>query len=82
MLVATTSTDNQPDNQPNSKPDTIHPAWQAMTTLLADPTNQATYRQRAAIIEPVFAQLFNQFGRDLHLRADHAVSSPRFHGGF
>ena len=45
-------------------------AWQAMATTLADPGNAALYKRRAAIIEPLFAQLFQIFGRDLHTRGD------------
>ena len=62
VLIATTSATTE---------QSIHPAWQTMTTLMADPANHATYQQRAAIIEPVFAQLFNRHGRDLHLHGDH-----------
>jgi transposase len=43
-------------------------AWQDMATRLADPTNHALYKRRSAIIEPVFAQLFNHFGHNLHRR--------------
>lgn len=43
-------------------------AWQVMATRLDDPANKKLYKRRGAIIEPVFAQLFNHFGHDLHLR--------------
>jgi transposase len=43
-------------------------AWQAMAARLAEPANHALYKRRGAIIEPVFAQLFNLFGHNLHLR--------------
>jgi hypothetical protein len=49
-------------------------AWQSMATQLADPTNAALYKRRAAIIEPLFAQLFQIFGRDLHTRADRTLT--------
>jgi transposase len=42
--------------------------WQAMAAKLATPQGQALYKQRKAIIEPVFAQLFARFGRTLHYR--------------
>jgi hypothetical protein len=42
--------------------------WQAMAAKLATPEGQALYKQRKAIIEPVFAQLFARFGRTLHYR--------------
>jgi transposase len=44
--------------------------WQAMAAKLATPHGQALYKQRKAIIEPVFAQLFARFGRALHYRGD------------
>jgi transposase len=44
------------------------PSWQAMTARLATPEGQAIYKQRSAMIEPVFAQLFNRLGRHLHYR--------------
>jgi transposase len=43
-------------------------SWQAMTARLATPHGKALYKHRAAIIEPVFAQLFNRLGRSLHYR--------------
>ena len=47
---------------------TIPPAWQPMAHQLAHPDNAKLYRQRAAIIEPVFAHLFTRFDRTLHAR--------------
>jgi hypothetical protein len=46
------------------------PGWQAMAAKLDTPEGRAIYRQRKAIIEPVFAQLFARFGRTLHYRGD------------
>jgi transposase len=46
------------------------PGWQAMAARLGTPEGQAVYKQRKAIIEPVFAQLFARFGRALHYRGD------------
>ena len=37
---------------------------------LDTPEGRAVYKQRKAIIEPVFAQLFARFGRTLHYRGD------------
>jgi transposase len=54
-----------------TSPSTTHPAWQTMTARLAEPANRAAYKQRAAIIEPVFAQLFNRFGHQLDLHGQH-----------
>jgi transposase len=45
------------------------PSWQAMTARLATPDGHVLYKQRSAMIEPVFAQLFGRLGRDLHYRA-------------
>lgn len=49
---------------------TIGPAWQAMADRFEDPANVALYKRRAAIIEPVFAQIFNRTGHDLYHRDD------------
>lgn len=50
-----------------------HPeAWQPMADRLATPTNRAAYTRRSGIIEPVFAQLLNHFGRDLISRGNAA----------
>jgi transposase len=46
------------------------PGWQAMAAKLDTPGGRALYKQRKAIIEPVFAQLFARFGRTLHYRGD------------
>jgi transposase len=43
-------------------------AWQVMAARLDDPDNRALYKRRAAIIEPLFAQLFARFGRGLNHR--------------
>jgi transposase len=51
-------------------PATMLPSWQAMTTRLGTPEGRALYRQRAATIEPVFAQLTARLGRALHYRGD------------
>jgi transposase len=47
---------------------TMKASWQQMAARLDTPDGKALYRQRAAIIEPVFAQLFNRLGRHLHYR--------------
>jgi transposase len=46
------------------------PGWQAMAAKLDTPGGKALYKQRKAIIEPVFAQLFARFGRTLHYRGN------------
>jgi hypothetical protein len=49
-------------------PQAMLPSWQDMAARLATPEGKALYRQRAAAIEPVFAQLTNRLGRALHYR--------------
>jgi hypothetical protein len=51
-------------------PPSAQPGWQAMAARLDTPEGRALYKQRKAIIEPVFAQLFARFGRTLHYRGD------------
>jgi transposase len=51
-------------------PASSKPGWQAMAAKLGTPEGRALYKQRKAIIEPVFAQLFARFGRTLHYRGD------------
>jgi hypothetical protein len=46
------------------------PGWQAMAARLDTPEGRAVYRQRKAIIEPVFARLSARSGRTLHYRGD------------
>jgi transposase len=50
------------------QPQTMKPSWQQMAARLATPHGKALYRQRSAIIEPVFAQLFHRLGRGLNYR--------------
>ena len=71
LLVAVEKEARQTDRL-NDETSTAAAAWQDMTDRLTDPTNRALYRRRGAIIEPVFAQLFNHFGHRLHHRtAEH-----------
>jgi len=49
-------------------PATMKDSWQQMAARLDAPGGKALYRRRAAIIEPVFAQLFARLGRELHYR--------------
>lgn len=67
LLVNLTSNTPNPDRRRNP-PDT--PPHREMAARLTDPTNRAAIRQRGGIIEPVFAQLFQQFDRTLTLRGD------------
>jgi len=48
---------------------------QDMTARLAAPTGRAQYRQRSALVEPGFAQIFQRFGRHLNYRGRQAVDA-------
>jgi hypothetical protein len=50
------------------KQESGYPGWQAMTARLDTPEGKALYKKRSAMIEPVFAQLFNRLGRHLNYR--------------
>jgi transposase len=52
---------------------TTKPSWQQMAAKLAADEGKTLYKQRAGIIEPVFAQLFQRLGTHLNYR-DHQVS--------
>ena len=43
-------------------------SWQQMAARLDTPEGKALYKQRAAIIEPIFAQLFARLGLHLNYR--------------
>jgi transposase len=51
-------------------PATMLPSWQAMASRLDTPEGKELYKQRAATIEPVFAQLTACLGRILNYRGD------------
>jgi transposase len=51
-------------------PGTMLPSWQDMTSRLDTPEGRQLYKQRAATIEPVFAQLTARLGRTLHYRGN------------
>jgi transposase len=52
-------------------------SWQDMAARLDAPEGTALYRQRKAIIEPLFAQLFARFGRALNYRG--AMAGTELH---
>ena len=71
LYVAVTRESVQAGQQPGgTAPLCGHPGWQAMAARLDTPEGRAVYKQRKAIIEPVFAQLFARFGRTLNYRGD------------
>ena len=45
-------------------------AWDNMAARFDNPDNHTLYKRRGAIIEPLFAQLFNRFGRSINYRGD------------
>src|SRR5437867_4140375 len=71
LYVAVTRESVQAGQQPGGTvPLCGQPGWQAMAAKLDTPEGRAVCKQRKAIIEPVFAQLFARFGRTLHHRGD------------
>jgi transposase len=48
----------------------IKKGWEEMTSRLDTAEGKRLYKQRAGIIEPIFAQLFQRLGRHLHHRGD------------
>jgi transposase len=71
LYVAVTRESRQTATSADPGPAASRP-WQQMAAKLDTPDGQALYKQRKAIIEPVFAQLFARFGRTLHYRGDMA----------
>jgi transposase len=51
-------------------PKAMLPSWEEMTARLDTEEGRQLYKQRAATIEPVFAQLTHRLGRTLHYRGD------------
>jgi transposase len=69
LYVAVTKEARQTGRLTDGKhPKTTKQSWQQMAAKLATPDGKALYRQRAGIIEPVFAQLFARLGTRLHYR--------------
>ncbi len=57
-------------SQEGRAPKTMLPSWEQMTARLATEEGRQLYKQRAATIEPVFAQLTARLGRTLHYRGN------------
>jgi len=69
LYVAVTREGRQTGRSADGRaPQTMLPSWQEMTARLASDEGKALYRQRAATIEPVFAQLTARLGRTLNYR--------------
>jgi transposase len=62
-------TGRAPQSTTTARGSTIE-SWQQMAARLSTEEGRTLYKQRAAIVEPVFAQLFNRLGRALHYRND------------
>jgi transposase len=71
LYVAVTREGRQTGRSADGRdPQSQLPSWQDMTARLQTPEGKALYRQRAATIEPVFAQLTARLGRTLHYRGN------------
>lgn len=74
LYVAVTREARQTGRSDRGRDPAARQSWQDMAAKLATPQGQALYRQRKAIIEPLFAQLFARFGRTLNYRGDQACT--------
>ena len=73
LYIAVTREARQTGRSPDDRaPKTMLPSWEDMTARLDTPEGKRLYRQRAATIEPVFAQLTARLGRTLNYRGGHA----------
>jgi transposase len=70
LYIAVTRESVQAGQPGGAAPLSAQPGWQAMAAKLDTPEGRAVCKQRKAIIEPVFAQLFARFGRTLNYRGD------------
>lgn len=70
LYVAVTRESRQAGTSAAGRDPATKESWQQMAAKLDTHEGQAVYKQRKAIIEPVFAQLFARFGRTLHYRGD------------
>ena len=77
LYVAITKEARQTGRLADGKtPATMKNSWQQMAAKLGTAEGKTLYRQRAGIIEPVFAQLFARLGRDLHYRGSKTSLEP------
>jgi transposase len=72
LYVAVTREARQTGKSAAGRDPAAKQSWQQMAAKLDTPQGQAVYKQRKAIIEPLFAQLFARFGRALNYRGDMA----------
>jgi hypothetical protein len=73
LLIAITNDARQTGRRKDATPKQLN-AWADMARRLATDTGQALYKRRGAIIEPIFAQLFQRLGRALNYR-NHLVAT-------
>jgi hypothetical protein len=73
LLVSVTSEAHQAGF--SAKREHARASHHAMAARLATPSGRAQYRQRSALVEPGFAQLFQRFGRHLNYRGRQAVDT-------
>jgi transposase len=77
LYVAVTRESRQAGKDPAGKDPAAVQSWQQMAAKLDTPEGRGVYKQRKAIIEPVFAQLFARFGRTLNYRGDMVTTEVR-----
>ncbi len=74
LLVAVENEARQTGRNTDAASSTVPQPWKVMAGAFDDPENRKLYKRRAAIIEPVFAQLFTRFGRTLNYRGDDVIT--------
>jgi transposase len=70
LYIAVTNEARQTGRRKDAAPKAIGKEWQQMADRLATPDGKALYKRRGAIIEPIFAQLFQRLGRTLNYRGE------------
>lgn len=76
LYVAVTKEARQTGRRNDPAPKKVR-SWTQMADRLATEPGQTLYKRRAAIIEPIFGQLFQRLGRHLNYRDDKA--DPELH---
>jgi hypothetical protein len=77
LYVAVTREARQTGKSAAGRAPAAKPSWQNMAARLETPEGRELYKQRKAIIEPLFAQLFARFGRTLNYRG--AMADTELH---